>query len=175
MFCLYLLMLDDENDKHEFEKLYYKYREKMYQIALSILHNHADAQEAVSDAFYKIAKNYRKYIEKSVNIEILIVIIIRSISLDYYRKNKRRALREIHIQPIDDYDFTDEFDVSRIVGEILELPEKIRNAMYLRYVYGFSVKEIAELHNCGTTIIYQRISKGREILEEKLKGCVNHE
>lgn len=168
-------MLDNENDKHEFEKLYYKYRVKMYKIAFGILHNDVDAQEAVSDAFYKIAKNFKKYSEKSINIEILIVIIIRSISLNYYNQNKRRAQKERHIEPIDEENFAEEFESNRIVEEILELPEKIRDVMYLKYIYGLSVKEITELQNCGTAIIYKRIEKGKEILRERLKGCINHE
>ena len=175
MLYLYLAMLDNENDKREFEKIYYKYKDKMYKIAFSILHNDADVQEAVSEAFYKIAKNFKEISENGINLEISVVIIIRSISLNYYKHNKRRSLKERHIEPIDEERFCDEFESNRIVEEILELPEKIRDAMYLKYVYGLSVKEIAKLQNCSTAIIYKRVEKGKEIIKENLKGCINHE
>ena len=45
MLIMYLQMLDTPEEKIRFEQIYLKYREKMFHVADSILHNDQDAEE----------------------------------------------------------------------------------------------------------------------------------
>lgn len=60
MLSFYLSMLEADEDKNKFEELYMKYRDDMYNIAFSILHNCEDAEDAVHDTFVSIANNFEK-------------------------------------------------------------------------------------------------------------------
>lgn len=57
MLAFYMMLIDDEQNKSKFEKLYYEYRDRMMYVALSVLHNNEDAEDAVHNAFIGIAKN----------------------------------------------------------------------------------------------------------------------
>ena len=56
MLALYLAYLDDENDKKLFEEIFYAYRKQMVTLALSILNNENDAEDAVHNVFLRIAQ-----------------------------------------------------------------------------------------------------------------------
>ena len=55
MLTLYLAYLDDANDQRLFEDIYYSYRKQMVTLALSILGQTEDAEDAVSKVFVRIA------------------------------------------------------------------------------------------------------------------------
>ncbi len=60
MLGFYLVLIDDDEGKSQFEELYLKYRQDIYSVAYSILHNVEDAEDAVQQAFFKIADNFEK-------------------------------------------------------------------------------------------------------------------
>ena len=53
---IYLQMIDSPGNRSKFEILYYTYRDIMYQAAFKILHNEHDAEDAVHQAFLKLAE-----------------------------------------------------------------------------------------------------------------------
>lgn len=57
---VYLQMLETEADRTKFEEIYHLYRDLMYVTAFSILHNEHDAEDAVHQAFIKVADNIKK-------------------------------------------------------------------------------------------------------------------
>ena len=56
---IYLQMIETPEDKSKFTVLYEEYRDYMYRVALAILHNPEDAEDAVHYAFVKIAENIK--------------------------------------------------------------------------------------------------------------------
>ena len=60
---IYMSMIDSDEDKDLFEGLYLKYRKHMKYIALQILGDEYLAEDAVHNAFVKIAKNINKIVE----------------------------------------------------------------------------------------------------------------
>jgi RNA polymerase sigma-70 factor (ECF subfamily) len=90
MLGICLSLIDDEDSKHRFEQLYYKYRQRMYAVAYAILNNPHDAEDAVQTAFLSAANNFKKISSFSCQeIEAYFVIIIRNHSINTYRKNKK--------------------------------------------------------------------------------------
>ena len=51
---------DNRISGEKLEKLYAKYRKIMYGIAMSVLHNSHDAEDALHSAFLSVAKNIEK-------------------------------------------------------------------------------------------------------------------
>ena len=60
MIALYLSLIDTPSDKTKFILLYEKYRRLMHYTAKEILKSDKLAEEAVQEAFIRIAKNFNK-------------------------------------------------------------------------------------------------------------------
>ena len=86
MLIFYMSLIDSDESKDKFESLYLKYRKHMKHIAMKILDDEHLAEDAVHNAFVKIISNLEKF--NKINCQEtrnLIVIIIRSVSIDMYR------------------------------------------------------------------------------------------
>lgn len=51
---IYLQMIESEADKSKFERLYLRYRGLMFSVAMRLLSNEQDAEDAVHQAFLSI-------------------------------------------------------------------------------------------------------------------------
>ena len=57
---IYLQMIEDPADRERFCQLYEAHRNAMYWTAYRILGREADAEDAVQEAFFRLAKNMEK-------------------------------------------------------------------------------------------------------------------
>lgn len=171
-------MLDEPEEKADFETLYNTYKGKMFALAYSVLHNHHNAEEAVSQAFFTIARNYsRVFPLESPQREAYIKIVVRNAAIDIYRKEKRDAsvsfdeIEEFEAAAVDISDeVLSEINYEKIVGAIRALPEKLAEPLYLFHVRGMSIKEIAE-HICGSEeAVKKRLQRARKSLRETLSA-----
>lgn len=60
MLFIYLSMIDSPEDSDKFTEIYNKYKSIMHHVAFRILKNTQDAEDAVHEAFLKLAKNISK-------------------------------------------------------------------------------------------------------------------
>ena len=60
MIALYLALLDRPEERASFEDIYNAYKGKMMAIAYGVLGNYHDCEEAVSQAFFAVAKSFGK-------------------------------------------------------------------------------------------------------------------
>lgn len=126
MLTLYLNTIDYTDDKEKFEKLYIKYRSKMYYVAMSVLHDRYDAEDALHNAFIAVAKNINKI--ANINSDETTAYLFRTAkntALNVYSKKKRQAEREILV---DNYCDIDNISDGELIGEaekreIAQLPE----------------------------------------------------
>ena len=77
MLSLYLTLIDTEEDKLRFTDLYERYRHLMFYVAQDILKDEHLAEDAVQEAFLRIAKNFHKVGEincpRTRNFSVIIV------------------------------------------------------------------------------------------------------
>lgn len=171
---MYLAVLDSDEDKSRFEKLYNLYRQAMYAVAYGILHNQFDAEDAVHESFLKIADHFEKIEEiKCPKTKAFVVIIVKNTSIDIYNKNKKTVENTIFIDDmynrvIDEKAFED-IDYQLLLNKIDELPETFKDILYLRYVNGFSIEDTASLLGISVDAAYKRIQRAKIILNDKLK------
>ena len=83
-------MIDSEEDKTKFEQIYLKYRGLMFYVAMKILRNEHNAEDAVHKAFLSILEN----LDKISNVECpktqsYIVIIVERKAIDIIRTNTK--------------------------------------------------------------------------------------
>ena len=141
---IYLQLIETDEDKTKFETLYTEYKEWMGTIAFSILNNKHDAEDAVHNAFVKIAENIKKVDDPhSKKTRSYIVTIIETKAIDIYRKKQRHP--EV---PISEEDMGIHFDYSNcgdLARCIAQLPSRQRAVLTLKYRHGYSNQEIAKI------------------------------
>ncbi len=178
MLLFYTLLIEEDDDKAKFEKIYTLYRKKMWYTANSVLSDSYLAEDAVHNAFIGIAKNMKKIevVDSSKTLSYVITAA-KNAALDILRKNK--GLTETDIDEL--YDVSDKESSSfyqnletedLIIKILATMPETYRDVLYLLVVEQMSEKEIAELLGRKPGTIHQQVRRGRAILKEELmKGA----
>lgn len=170
MIALYLSLIDSDESKDKFEELYLKYRKQMKKIAFKILGDDGLAEDAVHNAFLKIISNFDKFKEIDCQeTKNLIVIIIRSVSIDIYRKRNR----EFEKTDILDKEISTETDFSAVQVEtvlkaIEALPEIYSDILLLKIEYDYKDKEIAEILGTNVNTVSKRLERARKQLKQQL-------
>ena len=139
---IYMMMLETPEEKSKFEQLYLEYKGLMFHVAYEILHNEQDAEDAVHQAFVKIAENIKKIDDPMCpKTHSYVVTIVENKAIDQYRKQQKHQTVEL----IDDIQGTNvHYDGDNDLAKcILKLPARYREMILLRYHHGYSVREIA--------------------------------
>ncbi len=178
LLSIYLSVLENEEQKIQFEEIYINYKKLMYSVAYGILHNPHDAEDAVHQAFLSIANNFKKI--SSIPCQELkpyLVIIVRNTSINLYNKNKRHADRTAELSDelsFVEVDFFEGFAYDELLNTISKLPEKYRDVLYLHYINGFSTKEISQMIGISVDTIWKRIERAKKQFKELLEGGENN-
>lgn len=168
--------ISNESDRDFLEKLYEKYEQQMYNIALCILHNSADAEDAVHEAFIRIIDNFNMIREKDGHVlGTYFVIIVRNIATDILRKKQNHTTVEIE----EVYDLSDEYDVEEeflckcsveaITDAVRELSGTNYDIMYLHLFKQYTPREIAALLGMTPNTVSARIHRSKKKIIAKLK------
>lgn len=174
MLAVCLALIDDEKDKAEFEGLYYEYKDLMMHTAYKHLKNQEDVEDAVAEAFFRIACNFdridRKICAKTAN---QLVMILRNIIIDRYRVSKKNGAQDIHYNGDIEDDSFDDYDAAEIKMCFKELKDDDKDVLYWYYIYGYSIKTIVKLLDSNENAVKKRIYRAKQRLMEKLspKEC----
>lgn len=173
MLNLFLTLIDNEQDKVRFVELYEKYKNLMFYVAKEILKDEHLAEDAVQEAFLRVAKNFHKICDVlSPQTRNFVVIITRNISIDMLKKKDT-------IIDIDTYIESESTEISDEVFEsvssklltdmILKLSQNHRDILYLHHLYGYSFNEISTLLSISVETAKKRTQRARGMLKEMLK------
>lgn len=149
---------------------------KMFRLALRLLGNYEDAEEAVQESFIKIWQK-RDTIRDDSNIEGYAMIILRNHCLDRF-KSKHYKHRP---SSVDDFEYMlDNHEVSldkrmeyinaaELINDIIsKLPERWQSIVRLRDIQGYSNSEVAEMLNIDENIVKVTLSRTRKKIREIL-------
>lgn len=176
MLSFYLSMLETGEEKSFIEKIYNEYEQTMYRIALGILHNNHDAEDAVYESFIRIINNISKMLNLSADkIGYYIVIIVKNVSFDMLTAMKK--IPTVDIEEV--YDIDSDFSVEDIIiselsyekikSALSELSETDYQILYLNLMMGYKPCEIAEILDINGHIMSQRLYKAKQRLKHKLE------
>lgn len=171
MLCCYLMLLETVREKSKFTRIYERYRDVMYLTAYGILHDDRLAEDAVHDAFLKIIDHLEKISETECHkTQNFVVIIVRNKAIDLYRKRRRQGEAPLEEGAAPPAGLPDT-PAGELAERIAALPEKLRDALELRYDYGYSVKETARLLKISEEAARKRLERAKAaLLEEYRKG-----
>lgn len=170
---IYLSLLDSEEEISKFELIYNTYKKQMYYTANNILKDSHLAEDSVHNAFLRIINNLEKIEDiNSHKTKGLIVIIVKNVSIDIYRKNKKERDNTIFIDDLDDingYDEINKNDLGDLEIAIYKLPENYKQVFLLKFSHELTDNEISEILDIKPDNVRKRISRGREKLKNILK------
>ena len=145
-----------QGDSESFISLIESNKSEMYKISYSILHNDADAADAISETILKCWRNIGTLRKEKYFKTWLIRILINNCN-DIIRKNSRTIYMESYegIEPC-----TEESEES--ISEYFDmLPDNYKLIMTLYYSHGFKVREIAQMLNMNENTV-------KEIYKERI-------
>ena len=134
----------------DFDSIYEEYFDRIYYKVVSVVKNESDAEDICQDTFISVYKNLEKFREES-NIYTWIYRIAINKTYDFFKK------RKLEFEINDDVLSLPEdinFDSKVILEEKLKLlEEKEREIVILKDIYGYKLKEIAEIKNMNLSTV----------------------
>ena len=177
MLFFYLSIIDNDEDRAKFERLYKKYAAPMKCYAAKIVNDEYIAEDIVHEAFIRIARHIDGIDESdSHKTNSFIVIIVRRLCIDNAKLKRRQ--NEIPFDEEFDRNFDlgssdvsnfDEVEFSALVDIIKGLPDMYRDVLMLKFYHGYSNKEMADMLKISEPAIRKRIERARDLLAYHLK------
>ncbi len=152
--------------KETFSDLVLKSEQTLYRVSMSMLRNESDCEDAVQTAILTAYENLSSLKNEKYFSTWLVRILINVCNKQLKSRSK--------IISIEDSNHTTEPSTPSPVVDIEvrialeELPVKFREVIVLYYIEDFSVAEIKRILGIPEGTVKSRLSKGRELLREKL-------
>ena len=134
-----------------------KYSDMLYKICIVILCNEQDVQDAIQDTFCRYMEK-KPHFRDTEHEKAWFIRVATNICRDMIRFRLRHPKVCI-----------DELENSLVaprqreaLEELLELPVKQKMVIYLHYVEGYQIKEIAEILRITEGTVKMRLKRGRE-------------
>jgi RNA polymerase sigma factor (sigma-70 family) len=165
-------------ERELYAKLVNEYKSYAYTIALKILENRPEAEEAAQDAFIK-AFHYLKGFNRQAKFSTWLYRIVFNTAISYKRKNKQQ-FQSIENSSVE-YSVTadnqlEKDDKQIFVGQAMnKLNEADKLAIQLYYIKEFTLEEVAEMMGQNENTIKVRIHRARQRLADELKKILKEE
>lgn len=155
----------EEQKQAMVENVLTQYGDMLFRIALSMLKNQSDAEDALSETLLR-------YIQKAPSFagqeheKAWLIRVLSNICKDIVRRQKRHGeipLSEMVCSlpvPQEERD---------ILDALMQVDEKYRIVLLLYYVEGYSTKDIAKLIGKTVSCVKMRLQKGRKLLEQRYR------
>lgn len=158
--------------------LYERYSRAMYNTALRITDNRADAEDVLQEAFTDAFLELRSFQNKSsFGTWLKQIVVYKSIAL-----LKKRRITFTDVDPESTEPVHEEIDekaiqytVAAIRQAIKELPDGYRTVLTLYLLEGFDQDEIAEILQVARSTVRTQYKRGKQRLLQSLKKEKIHE
>ncbi len=158
-------------DETAFELLLWRHGALVFNVCRRILSSEPDAEDAFQATFLAFVRKASS-ISRRASVASWLYKVAYRVALEAREKAKKTAVVEkaggemLAVQPASDPSWS---DVRPILDEELSrLPERLRRPLVLCYLEGKSNEEAAKELGCRLGTIYSRLSRGREMLRQRL-------
>ena len=152
---------------HCFESIVNAYQKQMYFVALHILHNHHDAEDAVQTALLRISRQADNLPQNEQALRAYVLTAAKHAALNLLPKQ----LKDADLDKVIAVSTEDLFEVivasqeyDRLLAAIKSLPPTYRSVLMLRYVQQLETKEIAKLLDRPRGTVQKQIARAKALL-----------
>lgn len=168
-----VITMDQTELKADFLRTYDTYANDIFRFCTVKVTNRELAQDLTQEVFMRYWQTIREG-EKMKNERAYLYTLARNLIIDWYRKKKESSLDVLTEQGIDfGNDDHRKIEQSAQMNEVLrvinELDEDSREALILRFVEGFTPKEIAAMSGESANAVSVRINRAIK----KVQGLIH--
>lgn len=153
--------------EHEANRAIEQYADMVRRICFVHLKNQKDTEDIFQNVFLKYVL-YSGTFESSEHEKAwfarVTINACKDLLKNFYRKNT------VPMDAVSEEAFTSNEEQSAVLEEVLSLPKKYKDVVYLFYYEGYSAAEIADIMKKKENTIYSLLSRARKLLKEKLGG-----
>ena len=144
------------------QELFERQHRRVYRIAMMMLNNASDAEDAVQNIFMK-------YIEKGIvfadeeHEKAWFITVTKN-----YCKDQLKAYwnRQVDMGEIPETPMPEEEEEGELIEQIKKLPDKYQEVIYLYYYEEYSVKEMAQMLERHESTIQTQLAAARKKLKK---------
>ena len=156
---VYLTLIARPRERARFEELYTRL---MHHVAMGILKDEKDAEDAVHEAFLAIARHMDKVGEvDDPRTKAYVVTIAQRKAIDLYRQRTRHPVADLEEGDLTTVPETDH----GLARCILKLPDRDRQFVLLKFDQGYTTKEIADMMGLTPSAAYKLEQRAKARLE----------
>lgn len=163
----FLNLLDTQAEKEEFIKLYDKYKNLLYWIAFQKTNNIETAEECVQETFLYVAKHFDRIDDvESKRTKCYLSVIVNGFAVDVYNKSLKSdaASKDFENTSSEYYDNLSTIELQSVFDKVLDDESKI--FLYLKYIYHYKSKEIADMYGVKDTYVRKKIQSAKNKLKK---------
>ena len=162
-----LLYVPGERDP--IEELYDRYATMLYRLALSMLKNNEDAEDAVQTVFEKYVLSPHLFFTMEHEKAWMLRVTMNVCKDALRRRNLRQTASLDEVAEVGQWD-----KHSELLDVLQKLPEDYRLPLTLYYFEDCKIEEIARAMQIGTSAVKMRLKRGREMMKKELGGGEDH-
>ncbi|MBR0231898.1 MAG: sigma-70 family RNA polymerase sigma factor [Clostridia bacterium] len=162
--CSDAIIKISEGDLNGLTVVYDQLGRQIFSLAMSVLNNYSDAEDAMQDTFLRIAR-YAKNYDPAGNARAWIMAIARNAAVDTARRREIPSSGEpVYENAQARGDFTEVIEVNALLAA---LPESERQIVVLKAVDGSSYREIGEIMGITPEAARKKYERAIALLKEK--------
>ena len=169
-----LILFYEEKNEKIFLYFHEKYKKLLYKYIFGILKNHYDTEDALQTSWLKFANNINKVKEQTESKVVnYLITIAKHTAIDIYNKKNNTVSLEnentINIEEVSKYnDIYLYIELDDFKRAIRSIDKDYVDVLLLKYIYGYSIKEIAEILHITETNVGTRIYRAKSMIKEFL-------
>jgi RNA polymerase sigma factor (sigma-70 family) len=164
-------------EKELYAELVNRYKGYAFTIALKILENRPEAEEAAQDAFIKAFNNLKSF-NKDSKFSTWLYRIAFNTAISYKRKRKAsfQGLDNVSVEYDQGEDALERSDKKMFISRAMaKLNEADQLALNLFYLQEFSLEEIADITGMQANTVKVRVHRARQRLADELRAVLQKE
>nr|WP_326185668.1 sigma-70 family RNA polymerase sigma factor [uncultured Oscillibacter sp.] len=168
MLAICLAMLETEQDQQRFTRLFEAHEKKIYAVALRILGDPTQAEDAAQQTWLNLVQNWERISALPwKETEGYAVTTAKNAALDILRAERKTTAFPEDWDPPAREDRQPEYNY--LVSLIRALPENYRRILELKCVEEQTNREIARRLRINESTVAVRILRGKSMLRERLE------
>lgn len=168
---------------NEFKSQLLPVKAKLYRLALTLLNNGSEAEDAVQDVYLKLW-NMRTQLSEYNSVEALAVTMTKNLCIDRLRSYRSRkqngaGLGKVVLKTDSRYDPAKSVEMNEQLQQVHEiinrLPDQQRMVLHLRDIEQYSYDEIEEITGLKRNNIRVTLSRARKSVRDQYRNNQRYE